>query len=367
MVASSIGSSAESIRLWVNSARRAGTMPDAPTRPDTPEAMEADPTGDDPVAQRAQSGRPAASPYAAKDPGQGLSEAETMAILEQKQTCPAMGPAQIRAQLKRFRGWRISTKAITRVLKHNGYKLVHRGSRPEGPEPTRFEAPRPNALWQADFTDLRVGGRKLHLLVVIDDFSRFAVGHGLFDSPDHQAVIEVLKHSIARHGKPEAIRTDRGGAFSANIFADYLEAENIDKVTGRAYNPKGGGKIESLMGTVRRELWDVEQFSSWPEATVRLREWLRQYNDRRAHMGIDGLTPADRYFGRGDQVLAVINGISRHRQGALAQGAGVGTPIEELTGLDAGAPLEMLRLAIVDDVLELRFCGARVRLGRVEP
>ena len=53
-----------------------------------------------------------------------------------------MGPAQIRAQLKRFLGWRVSVKAIARVLRKAGFAPVHRKGRPVGDEhPRRFEAP----------------------------------------------------------------------------------------------------------------------------------------------------------------------------------------------------------------------------------
>ena len=63
----------------------------------------------------------------------------------------------IRAQLKRFLGWRISVKAIARVLRKAGYAPVHRKGRPVGGEqPRRFEAPHRGALWQLDFTELRV-------------------------------------------------------------------------------------------------------------------------------------------------------------------------------------------------------------------
>jgi hypothetical protein len=83
-------------------------------------------------------------------------------------------------------------------------------------------------------------------------------------------------------------------------------------------------------------------------------------------MGIDGLTPADRFFGRADRVLAAMDALSRRRQGAQALLSTAGAPIEELASAAAGAPLEVLRLVLVDGVMELRFCGARVRLGRVE-
>lgn len=362
-VAEVIGTSTESLRRWVAEAKRVSAIPERSrergengTRRDVAEASVA----------RAAVLSP--SPYAPKDPGQGLSEPEVAAILELKKRHPSMGAAQIRAQLKRFQGWRIAIKAIARTLRAHGYESVHRGSRPKGPEPIRFEAPRPNALWQIDYAEVRVGPERLHLLVVLDDFSRFVVGHGLCESPSAEAAIEVLKKAIARHGKPEAIRTDRGGGFLSAEFTRFLEAELIDHVVGRAYRPQGGGKVEALIGTVRRELWDVEHFADHDQATLRLAQFLGEYNHSRAHMGIDGVTPADRLCGRADRVLALVDAISRRRQGVPSGcgNGGAGT-VEELTGIDGSSPLEVLRFVLVGDELELRFCGARFRLGRTKP
>lgn len=371
-IASLIGTTPESIRRWLREAESAGTMPPMPeglkARGASGGVVHATESREEPEEDaKPTTGTSSRSPYTPKDPGQGLSEPEVAAILEWKKKHPSMGPAQIRTQLKRFKGWRISVKAIARVLRAHGYETVHRGSRPQGPEPTRFEAPRPNALWQADYGEFRVGPEKLHLLIVIDDFSRYVVGHGLFDSPTSEAAVQALRPAIARHGKPEAIRTDRAGGFLAGEFTDFLETQLIDHVVGRSYNPKGGGKVEAVIGTVRRELWDVEHFASREEAVCRVDEFLDAYNDRRAHMGIDGLTPADRYHGRADKVLAVLDAVSRKRQGAFARLGGDGRgPVEEVTAAAAGSPMEILRLVLADDVLELRFCGARVRLGSVE-
>jgi transposase InsO family protein len=249
-------------------------------------------------------------------------------------------------------------------LRAHGYELVHRGSRPKGDEPLRFEAPRRNALWQLDFTELRVGSEKLALLVVLDDFSRFVVGHTLCDSPEAEVAVEVLRLAIARHGRPEAVRTDRGGAFLSAAFKRALEGELIDHIVGRAYHPEGGGKVEAVIGTVKRELWEVEHFATRREAERRLASFVAEYNERRAHMGIDGLTPADRYFGRADRVLAELDAVSRQRNGAREQRAERGAAVEE--GRAAGAPMEVLRLVVRDGHMELRFCGASVRLGPVQ-
>ncbi len=311
-----------------------------------------------------------ASIYAPHDPAQGLSAAEEAAILDLKRKSASMGPAQIRAQLKRFKGWRVSIRAIARVLKQNGYELVHRGSRPQGYEEHRFEAARRCAMWQMDFGEFWVGREKLHLLVAEDDFSRYVVGHVLVTEKSSKVASRVLLEAMSRHGKPEAVRTDRGGEFLAREkegdFERVLEAEEIDHIVGRSYHPQGGGKVESVIGTVRRELWDVEHFADREEATRRVADFFEDYNHTRAHMGIDGLTPADRFFGRADRVLAAVDAISRRRQGATAMELVAGAPFEEVLGIRTGAPLEVLRLMLVDGKMQLRFCGAKVCLGKIE-
>jgi transposase InsO family protein/transposase-like protein len=366
-VANKIGTTTESLLRWEKKAKADGTMPQPlqtqksnDTGGDTEEGKETTSKGEQVIR----------SPYAPHDPGQGLADHEQEAILDLKKKRPSYQPAQIKAHLKRFKGWRISIKAIAKVLKDNGYELVHRGSRPEGPEPIRFEAPHRNALWHLDFTEVRVMDDKLHVLVLLDDYSRYVTGHAITESPTSQGAVETLKAAIARHGKPEAVRTDRGGAFVAYCretdFGRYLEAELIDHIVGRSYRPQGGGKVESAIGTLKRELWDVFHFSDRQQAEHKVAEFFDEYNERRAHMGIDGLTPADRYFGRGDKVLAAINAISRKRQGAAAMLGQPGGVVEEIFGLSAKAPLEVLRLVINDGVMELRFCGARVTLGTIE-
>jgi transposase InsO family protein len=199
-----------------------------------------------------------ASASAPHDPGAGLGEHEVKAILDYRKKHPSMGPAQIRAQLKRFLGWRISVKAIARVLRKAGYAPVHRKGRPVGDEhPRRFEAPHRNSLWQLDFTELRVGSERRWLLVIEDDFSRFVVGHVLAEGPTSEVVVAAMREAIRFHGKPERVYTDRGAAFTAWLDVtsceQFLDEQVIDHSLRKAHRPQGGGKIESVIGTVQRE------------------------------------------------------------------------------------------------------------------
>ncbi len=294
----------------------------------------------------------------------GLSDEEAAEILKLKKEHVAMGPAQIRAQLKRFFGWRISVKAIARVLRANGFRTEHRTAKREQ-ELQRFEAPRPNALWQMDALSLRVHKLRVYLHLVIDDFSRFIVGNRLSETITSEDAVATLKGAIEKHGKPERMLTDRGGQFLAvreeTSFRRFLEKELIDHSVSRPYHPQTLGKVESVNRTIQKELIYVREFASVDEMAEAIGEWVEGYNLRRAHMGIDGLTPADRYFGQQGRVLAEVQARSRKRQSAAGLSGRIGGPMEEL-----GDVLEVLRLVLVDGRLELRFCGVGVELGRQE-
>ncbi len=141
--AKAIGCTTESLRRWSNEAKQNGVAA-------APGNGAATDTGKDVVPAAPGLTRSSAP----RDPGAGLGEHEVKAILDYKKKHPSMGPAQIRAQLKRFLGWRVSIKAIARVLRQAGYAPVHGKGRPVGDEhPRRFEAPHRNALWQLDYGD----------------------------------------------------------------------------------------------------------------------------------------------------------------------------------------------------------------------
>ncbi|HLB81298.1 MAG TPA: DDE-type integrase/transposase/recombinase [Dongiaceae bacterium] len=358
-VAKHIGATTESLRRWYAVAKAAGTLPASPAPTASAKSR---------AQVRAAAPPPTPTSSAPKDPGAGLGEHEVQTILGYKKKHPSMGPAQIRAQLKRFLGWRLSVRAIARVLRSAGFAPVHRGGRPVGDEhPQRFEAPHRGALWQLDFTELRVGAERRYLLVIEDDFSRFVVGHQLAEGPSGEAAVAVMREAIRLHGKPERVYTDRGGAFTAwrdlAGFEVFCDEQLIDHSLRRAHRPQGGGKIEAVMATVQRELWQVVHFESVGDAERALAEFFADYNHRRAHLGIGGLVPADRFFGRWSEVAAQMDALSRGRQGALALAG------DRRLSVEPPAPGERavcLQLVIAGDVAELHFLGRRIRLGHVE-
>jgi hypothetical protein len=119
------------------------------------------------------------------------------------------------------------------------------------------------------------------------------------------------------------------------------------------------GKVESLNRAIQKELVYVHEFGSPEEARARIEAWVAEYNFRRAHLGIDGVCPADRYFGLHERVLAEVQARSRGRAALTRAGERIGSALDDL-----GGPLELLRLVLLDGRLELRFCGLRFALGQ---
>lgn len=355
-VAKTIGCTTESLRRWYADGKKRGLVTKLGKGDASTAASVAAPTS------------PPAASSAPLDPGAGLGEHEVKAILDYKKKHPSMGPAQIRAQLKRFLGWRVAVKAIARVLRKAGFAPVHRKGRPVGDEhPRRWEAPHRNALWQMDFTELRVGSERRWLLVIEDDFSRFVVGHVLAEGPTSEVVVAALREAIRLHGKCERVYTDRGAAFTAwrdvTSCEQFLDEQLIDHSLRKAHRPQGGGKIESVIGTVQRELWEVVHFDSVEEAEVALARFFADYNHRRAHLGIGSLVPADRFYGRWPEVVAEMDAVSRRRQGALALQLDRRLFVEPPA---AGERVVALQLIVVGDQAELHVGGRRIVLGRVE-
>jgi len=131
-VAEAVGTTVTSLRRWAGAMKVAETTRQAV---DSGAATRRTPSSLPPPSASTHSADAAAvrptgapslvpSPFAPKDPGQGLNEPEKAANLELKKKHPSMGPAQIRAQLERFKGWCISVKAIARVLRARGYEPV---------------------------------------------------------------------------------------------------------------------------------------------------------------------------------------------------------------------------------------------------
>jgi hypothetical protein len=160
------------------------------------------------------------------------------------------------------------------------------------------------------------------------------------------------------------VYTDRGAAFTAwrdvTACEVFLDEQLIDHSLRGAHRPQGGGKIESVIDTVQRELWESVHFDSVADAERGLAQFVLDYNHRRAHMGTASLVPADRFYGRWPEVQAEMDAVSRRRQGALALQLDRRLFVEAPAASDRAVALQ---LVVVGDQAELHLFGRRIVLA----
>ena len=201
---------------------------------------------------------------------------------------------------------RVSVHTVRRVMEDAGYRppKVERQKHSR-----RYEAVRPNHMWHLDFVQRYIGKSSTFTLILIDDCSRFVVGHGVDDAERADMVIDTFEQAVARHGRPELVMHDKGSAFwswrGISRFTSLLAEMGIDQVV--AEHKEWNGKVEVFNANLHKELFDKHRFYDVAEMRRRLESHLRWYNNSRTHHALGGLlVPADRYFGRAAEVLARI-------------------------------------------------------------
>jgi transposase InsO family protein len=235
--------------------------------------------------------------------GSQLPELTKRTILMLKEANPEWGCQRISDMLVRGPALPASAGAVARVLHEAGYELEEVATRPHPDKIRHFERAAANQLWQTDlFTFvLKRQNRRVYLVAFMDDHSRFIVGYGLHASQSSALVLEVLRAAIASFGTPEEILTDNGSQYvtwrGKSAFSKELEKRGIKQVVAAPRRPRTLGKVERFWGTLWRECVESAVFVDLGDAQRRIGLFIDHYNFQRAHQGIDGVVPADRFFG----------------------------------------------------------------------
>jgi transposase InsO family protein len=260
--------------------------------------------------------------------GSRLPDLTRRTILMLKEAHPDWGCQRISDMLLRGPALPASPSAVARVLHEEGYEGAEASTTPHEPKVTSFERARPNQLWQTDlFTFmLKRQNRRVYLVAFLDDHSRFVVGYGLHASQSTALVLEVFRAAVAGFGTPEEVLTDNGTQYvtwrGKSAFARECEKRGIRQVVASPHRPQTLGKVERFWGTLWRECVETAVFTDLGDARARVGLFIDHYNFQRPHQGIDGLTPADRFFGAADEVRRALaarvaaNALELARQGA---------------------------------------------------
>jgi transposase InsO family protein len=215
------------------------------------------------------------------------------------------------ARKRRRRGYRLAHQELRRQgvpINHKRvYRLWHQAGLSVPPRRSRkrvrsgnatpgdrVAADRPNAIWCLDFLqDGTLGGTKLRLLCVTDEFTRESLAIEVGRAFKSERVCSLLASLMVERGVPGALRMDNGPEFVALALRGLCHQWGIDPRYIEPGKPWQNGFAESFHSRLRDEFLDGEVFLSVREAQVRVGAWRRYYNEERLHSSLGYQAPRE--------------------------------------------------------------------------
>lgn len=117
--------------------------------------------------------------------------------------------------------------------------------------------PLPERPWQRvdmDFWGPLATGE--HLLVIIDEYSRYPCRGRSGSNTSAQAVIHHLDRVFYTHGFPETVKTDRGPPFNGHDYHQYMQLAGFRTIVVSPEDPEGNGLAENFMKAMNK-IWYI--------------------------------------------------------------------------------------------------------------
>lgn len=158
----------------------------------------------------------------------------------------------------------------------------------------QFQADAPNQKWVADFTYIWTAEGWLYVAVVLDLFSRRAVGWSMQASMTSQLVADALMMAVWRRGKPMTLlhHSDQGSQYTSEHFQGLLKDQGITCSMSRAGEVWDNSAMESFFSSLKTERTSRKVYRSRTDARSDVFDYIeRFYNQTRRHSTLGYVSP----------------------------------------------------------------------------
>ena len=214
-----------------------------------------------------------------------------------------LAPAEVYAALLDEDRYLCSERTFYRVLDENA-EVRERRNQLRHPHYTAPEllATRPNELWSWDITKL-LGPTKwtyYYLYVVLDVFSRYAVGWMLAERESARLAEKLIAESCERQGITPGqltVHADRGAAMTSKPVALLLADLGVTKSHSRPHVSNDNPYSEAQFKTLKYRPDFPDRFGSLEHGRSYCGDFFPWYNTEHHHVGLGLFTPHDVHFG----------------------------------------------------------------------
>ena len=229
---------------------------------------------------------------------------QLMNLLDEQFTrTPFYGVRRMTALLNR-QGHLVNLKRIRRLMRVMGLEAIYPKPRLSISSQEHKRYPyllrdlvidRPDQVWCADITYIRMLYGFLYLVAIMDWFSRYVLAWEISTTLDTAFCVRALEKALVI-SKPDIFNTDQGVQFTSVEFIRYLQDTGIRvsmDCRGRVYD---NIFVERLWRTVKYEEVYLHDYPMVLEARNGLTRYFLFYNRERLHSSLGNRTPHEVYF-----------------------------------------------------------------------
>lgn len=216
---------------------------------------------------------------------------------------PTYGYRRLTAMMRRL-GWPVNSKRVRRWMDELG---IH------GAPPTRkrrttnsnhtfprypnlvqdLEITRPDQVWVADITYIRLRHDFVYLAVLMDVFTRSIRGWHLGRDLDQGLTLAALERALVV-AVPELHHSDQGVQYAATAYVERLQTLGVTLSMAAVGEPRENGYAERLVRTIKEEEVDLSEYQDFADAQRQITSFLDDvYNVKRIHSSLGYLTPRE--------------------------------------------------------------------------
>ena len=215
---------------------------------------------------------------------------------------PRYGYRRMTAELNR-RKWLVNHKRVLRLMREYHLLIeVKRYCRTTFSQHTYRRYPnlvknlaivRPDQVWVADITYIRVAQDFLYLAVLMDLFTRAIRGWVLSRSLSENLTLDALQCALMFR-QPEIHHSDQGIQYAATTYTQLLHVKDIRISMAAQGEPTENAFAERLMRTLKEEEVYLHEYQDYDDARIHIARFLDDvYMHKRIHSALGYLPPAE--------------------------------------------------------------------------
>lgn len=191
-------------------------------------------------------------------------------------------------RIMRQRGWLRPVKRVKCRTTNSDHPYPRYPNRVEG-----LVVVRPDQVWVADITYIRLGQGFVYLAVLLDVFTRAIRGWNLSRNLDIRLSLDALWRGLHTHS-PEIHHSDQGIQYAASEYVRVLQQHQVLISMAAVGKPEENGYAERLMKTIKEEEVDLSDYHDFVDAQRQMGRFLEDvYMTKRIHSALGYLTPAE--------------------------------------------------------------------------